>query len=172
MGVILTSVCRSSQMMMGVTCFPHTLHTSLAVSQSSAVKPQTGAVAQQRFNANVFLAHPTVTQASAELELENRLFAPRAFKPWSAEVETRPIFTVCFQFTVSGFGGFLIGSLRCFVFGQPRADLPLSWHWCRPFLWVYLWLSVSPFISPLSLSLTCSDTAEARGRTQQEANGG
>ena len=88
----------------------HTLHTFLSVTQSSALKLQTGAAAQQHFSADVFLLHPTATQASSEPGLANRPSNPIAAKTY---------FYGChffFQLTVSGFGGFLIGSLQCFLF--------------------------------------------------------
>lgn len=56
-----------------------------------------------------------------------------------------------FQFTVSGFGGFLIGSLQYFVFGKPWADAPLTWHCCRPFLSLSQSIIVCPSVWVSSL---------------------
>ena len=133
----------------------HTLHTFSSVTQSSALKLQTGAAAQQHFSADVFLVHPTATQASSEPGLANRPSNPIAVKTY---------FYGChffFQLTVSGFGGLLIGSPQCFLFGW--ADVPLTWHRCRPFLSLCLSLSISLHIALPSLSQTCSNASEVRG---------
>lgn len=41
--------------------FPYTLHTFTAVSQSSAIVLKSEAVAQQCFNADVYIVAPTLT---------------------------------------------------------------------------------------------------------------